>query len=127
FLRQSGMWAMMGFGFFVVEDRATGAFLGEAGFQERLREIEPSIEGTLECGWALTPAAHGRGIATEAMAAALAWADAAFPDARYSALIDARNAASMRVAEKLGFALWAETEYHGVAAKVFARAAAGLR
>jgi len=33
FLRQTGHWDRLGFGFFAIEDRATGAFVGEAGFR----------------------------------------------------------------------------------------------
>jgi RimJ/RimL family protein N-acetyltransferase len=32
FLRQMGAWHYLGFGFFAIEDKATGAFIGEAGF-----------------------------------------------------------------------------------------------
>ena len=52
FLRNFGMWEHMGFGFFAVEERATGTFVGEVGFQERMRDIVPSMEGTVETGWA---------------------------------------------------------------------------
>jgi RimJ/RimL family protein N-acetyltransferase len=121
FLRGFGMWSHMGFGFLVVEDRASGAFLGEVGFQERRRDITPSMEGTLETGWALVPSAHGKGYATEAVRAVLGWADAALPGSRYTALIDAGNAGSIRVAEKVGFREFARTEYHGVAAVLFER------
>lgn len=121
FLRNIGMWQMFGFGFFRVEEAGTGAFLGEVGFQERLREILPSMEGTIETGWALRPEAHGRGIATEAVTTALAWADAAHKGKRYTAIIDAANAASQRVADKAGFWLLADTTYHGVAARLLER------
>lgn len=112
-LRWIGLWQHMGFGFLMVEEKATGTLLGEVGFQERRRDLTPSIEGTLETGWGLIPAAQGKGYATEAMAAALAWADAAFPGMRYTALIDAQNLASVRVAAKSGFREFARTEYHG--------------
>jgi RimJ/RimL family protein N-acetyltransferase len=121
FLRGFGMWSHMGFGFLAVEDKATGAFLGEVGFQERRREITPSMEGTLETGWALVPDAHGKGYATEAVGAVLAWADAALPGQRYTALIDAGNAGSIRVAEKVGFRHFADAVYHGVAARLYER------
>ena len=34
FLRQVGMWHYFGFGFFALQDRETGQFIGEAGFHE---------------------------------------------------------------------------------------------
>lgn len=121
FLRNVGMWQHFGFGFFVVEDRTSGQFIGDVGFQERRRDIVPSMEGTIETGWGLLPAAHGKGLATEAVGAALAWADHAHGGRRFTSLIDAANTASVRVAEKVGFRHLADTTYHGVAAKLYER------
>lgn len=56
FLRQVGMWHYFGFGFFALQDRETGHFIGEAGFHDLHRVITPSLEGTMETGWALSPA-----------------------------------------------------------------------
>ncbi len=39
------MWAMLGFGFWAVEEKATGRFIGEAGFHDLKRDMKPSIEG----------------------------------------------------------------------------------
>lgn len=103
FLRQIGHWHVLGFGFFAVEDRATGAFLGNAGFQDLRRDLVPSLEGTMEAGWVLAGAAQGRGLAEEAMRAALAWADRHRAAARVACIIDPENAASLHVAGKLGF------------------------
>ena len=113
FLRQIGLWRLLGFGFFALEDRSSGAFVGEAGFHDMRREITPSIEGALEAGWALVPAMHGRGLAAEAMRAAIAWADRVHPQARMTCIIQVGHAASLRVAAKLGFAPFAVTTYHG--------------
>jgi len=113
FLRQVGMWRLLGFGFFALEDRESGAFVGEAGFHEMRRDIAPSLEGTLEAGWALVPAMHGRGLAEEAMRAAIAWADRAHPGPRMTCIIQVGHAASLRVAAKLGFTPYVETTYHG--------------
>ncbi len=55
FLRQVGMWHYFGFGFFAIQDKQTGAFIGEAGFHEAHRQITPSLEGTMETGWAISP------------------------------------------------------------------------
>ena len=63
------MWRHMGFGFWAIEEKATGRFIGEAGFHELRRDIEPSIEGTLEAGWGFVTDAHGKGFATEAVGA----------------------------------------------------------
>ena len=121
FLRQIGIWRYLGFGFFVLEDRGSGAFVGEAGFHDLRRTIAPSIEGTMEAGWVLAPAAHGRGLAEEAMRAAIAWADRVHPGPRMTCIIQIEHAASLRVASKLGFAPYAETTYHGDPVKMLER------
>ncbi|OLP56942.1 GNAT family N-acetyltransferase [Rhizobium rhizosphaerae] len=121
FLRQIGMWHYFGFGFFAIQERATGTFIGEAGFHDLHRVITPSIEGTMETGWALVPPAHGQGYATEAVAAALAWAKQSFPTLRRTCLIDVSNKASLRVATKLGFREVARTVYHGATVVILER------
>ena len=67
------MWQQMQFGFFALEDRETGAFVGECGFHELRRDVLPSIEGTMEVGWALICPMQGAA-SKEAMRAALGWA-----------------------------------------------------
>src|SRR5258708_23056174 len=74
-LRYAGHWSLVGFGFWAIEDRASGTFAGEIGVADFKREIEPPV-GELETGWVLASWAHGRGFATEALRAVLAWADA---------------------------------------------------
>lgn len=121
FLRQVGMWHYFGFGFFAIQDRTTGTFLGEAGFHDVHRLITPSLEGTMETGWALSPKAHGQGLATEAVGAALEWADRQFPKLRKTCIIDVGNNASIRVAEKQGYKEFWRTRYHGTHVIMFER------
>lgn len=113
FLRQVGMWHYFGFGFFALQDKETGAFIGEAGFHDLHRVITPSLEGTMETGWALSPRSHGRGLATEAVGAALKWGDEKFPSVRKTCIIDVENSASLRVASKLHFKEVRRSLYHG--------------
>lgn len=123
FLRQAGHWYHTGFGFFAVVDRADGAFLGEAGFHDLKREITPSLEGTLETGWILSPAVAGRGLASEAVAALIGWAGRRHPARRLTCLIERDHARSIRVAEKNGFRPFAETTYGGRPVILFERTA----
>lgn len=113
FVRQAGMWQLLGFGSWAIEDRATGAFIGEAGFHDMQRGLQPSLDGTMEAGWGLVTAMQGRGLAEEAMRAALAWADRHGPRPRVTCMIDPDHAASLHVAGKLGFVAFASAAYHG--------------
>ncbi|CCE95393.1 GNAT family N-acetyltransferase [Sinorhizobium fredii] len=113
FLRQVGMWHYFGFGFFAIQEKEGGAFIGEAGFHDPHRQITPSLEGTMEMGWALSPRSHGRGLASEAVSAALAWGDREFPALRKTCIIEPGNEASIRVALKHGFREFWRTTYHG--------------
>ena len=109
--RNAGMWLVLGYGFWVLEEKATGEFIGELGFADFQRSIEPSIKGMPEMGWVLAQEAHGKGYATEATRAALAWGDENFGAARMVCLIQPGNDASFRVAEKLGFREWTSAKY----------------
>ena len=57
-LRNAGSWAQLGFGFWAVFAADSGAFVGEVGFADYRRDLQPSIHGTPEIGWALLPAAQ---------------------------------------------------------------------
>jgi RimJ/RimL family protein N-acetyltransferase len=120
-LRYTGMWVVMGHGFWAIEEKAGGALVGEVGVMEARRDIAPSFEGEPEIGWALVPEAHGRGYATEAVAAALAWADANVDAPKLVCIIGPGNAASIRVAEKFGFRERLRTTYHGAETIQFER------
>ncbi|HWA18529.1 MAG TPA: GNAT family N-acetyltransferase [Devosia sp.] len=113
FLRHIGLWHHLGFGYWAIEDKATGKLGGECGFHDLHRNIEPSIEGTMEAGWGLVPRLQGQGLAEEAMRAALDWAAAHGTGDRITAIIDPGNGASRRIAEKLGFREMGEAMYGG--------------
>jgi RimJ/RimL family protein N-acetyltransferase len=111
FLRQFGMWAVMGYGSWAVEEKETGDYIGTVGVFEVKRDIEPSLDGVPEAGWTLAARVHGKGYATEAAQAALAWADAHLNRPRMCCIIAPANTSSVRVAEKCGFRFWQETVY----------------
>jgi len=102
-LAYRGHWALLSYGYWAVEERTTGRYVGELGFADFKRDIEPSIEGVPELGWALLPQFHGQGYATEALGAAVAWGDYNFAQRRTVCIIHQDNHRSFRVAEKLGY------------------------
>ncbi len=120
-LRYVGLWPLLGYGYWVVRDRASGRFVGEVGFADLKRAIDPPFGDALELGWALAPWGHGRGLATEAVGAAIDWAAARFGDRRIVCLVGPENAASIRVAEKCGFRRFARSTYRGEPTVLFER------
>lgn len=104
-LRYIGHWQALGYGYWVLESKRDGRFVGEAGLADYHRDSQPSAHGKPEAGWALKTSAQGQGLATEAVTAVMAWADdelsKKFPMA--CAIFDPTHAASVRVAEKVGF------------------------
>jgi len=91
-----GHWQLLGYGMFVVEERSTGDFLGRVG------PLQPPDYPGFEIAWGLAPAARGKGYATEAARAAIDWSFERFGLTRIVSLIHPLNAASRRVAERLG-------------------------
>jgi RimJ/RimL family protein N-acetyltransferase len=102
-LAYRGHWELMGYGFWAVEEKITGRYVGELGFADFKRDLTPALKIVPEMGWAFVSSRHGRGYATEAVQAALAWGGANLGAAKIHCLIDPGNAASVRVALKCGF------------------------
>jgi len=119
-LRYAGLWALLGFGYWVVEEKATGAFAGELGFANFMREITPPLDAP-EIGWVLAAHARGKGYAREAAKAALAWSDASLSCEKTLCIIDPENLKSRRIAEKCGYRKVRDTEYEGKATILYAR------
>jgi len=102
-LNYVGHWHLMGFGYWVVEEKATRTFVGEVGFADFKRDITPAYPQIPELGWAFASRAHGKGFATEAVHAALSWADCHLASKRTVCIINPENLASIRVANKSGY------------------------
>jgi RimJ/RimL family protein N-acetyltransferase len=109
--RYVGHWSLLGYGYWVVEDKRTGRFVGEVGFADFKRVIEPSLDGVPEIGWALASWAHGQGFATEAVRAAIDWGDTHFGPIRTACIINPDNGPSIRIAEKCGYREFRRTAY----------------
>lgn len=112
YLRHLGQWAHFGYGYWAVEERATGRFVGEAGFADYDRLTMPQVALAPEIGWVPAAKAHGKGYATEAAQAMLAWGATAFGKARTGrCLIEQGHTASRHVALKCGFLDFALVEH----------------
>jgi RimJ/RimL family protein N-acetyltransferase len=102
FAASAGLWNLIGYGYWAFTDRQSGALLGVGGLSNWERGIK-ELEGFPEAGWGFAPDAWGKGYATEAMAAVLAWSDSVLKASEVRCIIDPGNHASHRVAGKLGF------------------------
>jgi len=122
-LGSPGLWALLGYGYWVAERRQDGAYLGQVGFADFKRDMTPSIEGIPEMGWIMAREAQGQGYATEGVLAALGWADEALGGGEIVAIISHDNAASIRIAEKGGFSSREEATYKGEPILLFRRPA----
>ena len=109
FLMIAGGWQLLGHGQWAIADRATGALLGQTGFFRVIRGYGAHFDDLPEAGWVLARGAMGRGIGTEAVRAAHDWFDAHVGGATV-AQIDARNAASQRLAARMGYVAYGEVE-----------------
>ena len=116
-----GLWPAYGYGYWAVERKEEGDLIGQVGFADFKRDMQPSIEGLPEAGWIFSPHAHGKGYAREAVTAALAWADERLDAPMIPAIIDPGNAPSIRVAERCGFAEREEATYRGAPILLFRR------
>lgn len=123
-LRSIGQWAAFGHGQWIVRETDGGRFVGDLGLMDMRRAIDPPIDDCPETGWALAAHAHGRGYASEAMRAVLDWADGQGL-ARTVCIIHPDNAASIRLADRLGYRLKTTGTYRGQPTPIFERRAAG--
>lgn len=101
-------WAERGHGLCAVELKSTGEFIGRVGlnYWEKFHEVE--------LGWTLKAETWGHGYATEAARACLDWGFATLDEPYFISLIRPGNTASVRVAERLGFALCVRTSSSGI-------------
>jgi RimJ/RimL family protein N-acetyltransferase len=94
-------WDEHGFGLWALTPREEDAeCIGFAGLA--IPSFLPAILPAVEVGWRLAPARWGRGLATEAARASIAFGFERLGLRSIVAVVDARNERSLRVTEKLG-------------------------
>jgi [ribosomal protein S5]-alanine N-acetyltransferase len=111
-----GHWALRGHGRWAVDERATGRMIGRCGYNDF-----PYEWPGLELGWTFHPDVWGRGYATEAANAAVAWG---FGVAKFETiihLIAPENTASQAVATRLGAAPGEAWEGRGIKAVIWSQ------
>jgi len=96
FMNCIGQWEVLGLGGWAVEERASGALVGEVAVHRPVDYPE------IELGWLLFDGFEGRGYANEAAQAARNWAFLELGLSSIVSYIDRDNARSIRLAERLG-------------------------
>ena len=112
-LRNGGSWSFYGYGSFMVRLAGEPEIVGSCGVFHSLRGFDHGMDDVPEAGWIVHKDHWGKGIAREAMRAALVWFDAAHGPKRIACMIEEGNAASARVALSLGFMRYAEQDFDG--------------
>ncbi|MCB2129927.1 MAG: GNAT family N-acetyltransferase [Rhodobacteraceae bacterium] len=90
------LWPLKGYGPFGLDDRVTGAYVGEVGIYEPEGYPEP------ELGWFTVPEAEGKGYAAEAARAVMTWARQNLGWDRLINIVDPANARSIALGQRLG-------------------------
>ncbi len=108
FLRGPAMWQLLGYGMWIVERRSDHAVLGQVGYADFMRDIDPPLADMPEMAWVLGriangPDGRGMGYGSEALAAALDWGDIHIDAAGYQCIISPDNEPSLRLARRYGF------------------------
>ena len=119
-----GHWSLLGFGFWVAVDRVSGRFVGSVGLAHFNRGVNAAFDGAPEIGWVLATWAHGRGLATEAARAAVAWGEQRFGWSKTVCLIHSGHAQSLEVAAKCGYRETERTVYKETPVVLLERTAA---
>ena len=96
-------WDTCGFGCWLAVERATDRVIGYVGLSVPM--FLPEVLPAVEVGWRFDPDVWGNGYATEAARAALDQAFTTLGLAEVCSVVQAENAASVRVAERLGMHL----------------------
>ena len=103
-LRNAGSWALFGYGTFAVRWRGRDRIIGSCGLFHTWRGFGKGMDDVPEAGWIMHRDVWGRGVASEAMVAILAWFDAEHGRRRTVCMIEEDHAVSDKLARKLGYA-----------------------
>jgi len=103
FQRGGGSWFLHGYGSFMVRLRGEAQVIGNCGIFHSYRGLGEDFDDKPEAGWILAESAVGKGIAREAMEAALAWFDTTHGPRGVVCMIEPGNEPSFALAKKLVF------------------------
>lgn len=107
-----GHWQAMNYGYWAIEEKSSGKFVGEIGFADFKRDIAPAMQNVPELGFALVSSAHGKGYGSEAVRAVQQWGDRHLPSKRTVCLVNEDNAASLHILQKAGYGIFERTAFN---------------
>lgn len=108
FTAEIGHWSVRGYGFWAVEDKATGAYCGQVG------HWNPEGWPAPEVGWLMMAGSEGKGFAYEAALRARAYAYDTLGWTSVVSCITDGNERSIRLAERMGARLARRAERPGL-------------
>lgn len=116
FLRGPAMWLLLGYGMWIVQRRDDGVILGQIGYADFMRDMDPPLNDIPEMAWMLGqssrgPDGRGIGYGSEALDAVLGWGDANLGFDHYQCIISPDNLPSVALARRFGFTEIRRAEY----------------
>lgn len=120
-LRDVGHWEVLGYGNWSIRLKHGDDYVGSVGIFDYRRLMDPPFENP-ELGWGVAPRFQGKGLAFEALSAALAWCDDTLNAPRTVCMISPDNAPSHALATRAGYAPYCETSYKGAPVVLLERA-----
>ena len=120
FLRYVGHWAMLGFGYWVVEEKATGTLPERSDSPTTSGPFSPQLNAAgNRLGACL--AIPRQGLRHGGRTRRCAWGDSTFRLIQTTCIIHPENLSSIRVAEKCGYGEFQRTNYKGHPTMMFVR------
>ncbi|MBU2865134.1 GNAT family N-acetyltransferase [Reinekea forsetii] len=110
----AGHWMLRGFGFWIVEEKNTGAFVGRVGIWK------PDGWPGTEIGWGISKSHWGKGYATEAAEASMTWAFDNLEIDELISVIHPENEPSKKVAIRIGEKYKETIEVNGKLSEIYA-------
>lgn len=111
-LRDIGHWQALGVGNWSIRMCDDDSYVGSVGVLDYRRDCTPALDAP-ELGWGVGVAFQGRGLAGEAVQAALAWCDGVLGAPRTVCMINPDNAPSLKLADRVGYRPHVEGRYQG--------------
>lgn len=122
-MRNGGSWLLYGYGTLLVRLHGSDDMIASCGVFHSWRGFgaEKGMDDVPEAGWIVRRDWQGKGVAGEVMPAIMDWFDTTHGPRRVACMIEEGNAASERVAARLGFVRYDARIVDGTTINLFER------